>query len=376
MMTGDELERGYRLITPLPAGNMAEVREQNGRADRFVSLAGRKAKPVRWLWDGRIPVGVGTLFAGVPGSGKTHVALHLGAMLTRGTLPGHLEGTPTGIVVMSREDMLDETIVPRLQAEGADMARVFALPFASGAFSVETDMPELSSLVAREFVRYVVLDPMLAFTTGDTFKEAEVRRMLEPAQRLMEEHRLSISGVMHLNKDVMKDLLSRVTSSGAFTAIVRSVLFVGSDPDDDEEELNPSKVLAHGKSNLSRIAPSLGFRIVECTVPGEDEEGNEVEVSTSRLEMLGDSEVTADQLVKGRASAGSKKQQAEALIRRLCPATRATVVREGERVGISDRTLERTYKRMGGESSGQERDPETGQMGTALWRLPGWQGYG
>jgi AraC-like DNA-binding protein len=221
----------------------------------------------------------------------------------------------------------------------------------------------------------VILDPMLAFTTGDTFKEAEVRRTLEPAQRLMEEHKLSITGVMHLNKDVMKDLLSRVTSSGAFTAIVRSVLFVGSDPD-DEDELNPSKILAHGKSNLSRIAPSLGFRIVGCTVPGEDEEGYEVEVETSRLEMLGDSEVTAEQLVKGRASAGSKQQQAEALIRRLCPAHKESIIREGAAVGLSERTLERVYQRMGGLPGDQERDPETGKLGSAVWRLPKWQSYG
>jgi AAA domain len=348
-----------------------------GDADiRFVSLAGRKAKPVRWVWSGRIPVGVGTLLAGLPGGGKTHVALHLGSMLTRGTLPGHFDGTPSGIVVMSREDMLDETIVPRLQAEGADMDRVFALPFASGSFSVETDMPELDRLVARESVRMVILDPMLAFTTGDTFKEAEVRRTLEPAQRLMEEHKLSITGVMHLNKDVMKDLLSRVTSSGAFTAIVRSVLFAGADPDDDEDERNPSKILAHGKSNLSRIAPSLGFRIVGCTVPGEDEEGYQVEVETSRLEMLGDSEVTAEQLVKGRASAGSKQQQAEALIRRLCPAHKDSIIREGVVAGISEPTLRRAYRRMGGEVVEQERDPETGKMGTVMWRLPNWHGYG
>ena len=337
---------------------------------RFVSLAGRKAKPVRWVWSGRIPVGVGTLLAGLPGGGKTHVALHLGSMLTRGTLPGHFEGYPSGIVVMSREDMLDETIVPRLQAEGADMNRVFALPFASGSFSVETDMPELDRLVARESVRMVILDPMLAFTTGDTFKEAEVRRTLEPAQRLMEEHKLSITGVMHLNKDVMKDLLSRVTSSGAFTAIVRSVLFVGSDPDDDENELNPSKILAHGKSNLSRIAPSLGFRIVGCTVRGEDEEGYEVEVETSYLEMLGDSEVTAEQLVKGRTSAGTKQTQAEGLLLRMCPAHKDTIFREAERLEISLTTLGRAFRALGGEPDGQERDPDTGKMGSAMWRLP------
>ena len=57
----------------------------------------------------------------------------------------------------------------------------------------------------------------------------------------MEEHRLSISGVMHLNKDVMKDLLYAGTSSGCVTAIVRSVLFVGADPDEEEDELDRRK---------------------------------------------------------------------------------------------------------------------------------------
>lgn len=339
--------------------------EPNGKQEgsRFISLAGIKPKPVRWLWEGRIPLGVGTLFAGLPGCGKTHCTLHLGAKVTLGELPGDCYGIPSGIVVMSREDMLEETIVPRLIAEGADMERAFALPFSGGAFSVNRDMPELESLVNEESVRMVILDPMLAFTEGETFKESEVRRMLEPAQRLMQEHRLSITGVMHLNKDVMKDMLSRVTSSGAFTAIVRSVLFVGSDPD-DEDELNPSKILAHGKSNLSRMAPSLGFKIVEATV--ED-------VLTSRIEMTGESDVTADQLVKGRASAGTKQAQAEELLRRLCAGGKAvgkiTAETEAERLSISLTTLERAYRRLGGVPGEQERKPD-GTMGSAMWRLP------
>lgn len=65
------------------------------------------------------------------------------------------------------------------------------------------------------------------------------------------------------------------------------MLFVGADPD-DEDELNPSKVLAHGKSNLGRIAPSVGFRLVETVVEGEDEDGNETGVTTSAVEWLGD----------------------------------------------------------------------------------------
>jgi hypothetical protein len=338
---------------------------------RFISLDGLKPRPVRWLWDGRIPVGVGTLVGGLPGGGKTHVGLDVGAKLTRGVLPGDWEGTPSGIVVMSREDMLHETIVPRLIAAGADMSRCLALPFAAGRFSVETDMPELEAAVREVGARYVLLDPMLAFTERDrnVNLDNEVRGMLEPAQRLMEQHKLSITGVMHLNKDVMKDLVHRVSMSGAFVAIVRSVLFVGNDPD-DEDDLNPAKVLAHGKTNLSRIAPSLAFRIVETAVPGEDEDGNDVMVPTSRIEWMGDSEVTADQLVKGRGSEGTKLAQAENLIRRLAPAHKATIEREATTLGISRATVERAARRLGIETSDQERDPSTGKLGTAMWRLP------
>jgi hypothetical protein len=42
------------------------------------------AKPLRWLWPGRIPLGKLTLLAGDPGLGKTLVALDIIARVTRG----------------------------------------------------------------------------------------------------------------------------------------------------------------------------------------------------------------------------------------------------------------------------------------------------
>jgi hypothetical protein len=354
----------------VPIGEVA----QNGHgsdSSRFVSPAGLKPRPARWLWDGRIPVGVASLVAGIPGQGKSHVCLDVAAKVTRGELPGDFAGEPAAVVVMSREDMLQETIIPRLIAAGADTARVFILPMSAGKFDVARDMPELATLAHNKAVRLVILDPLLAFTSKARWEE-EVRDSLEPAQALMEEHRLSILGVMHLNKDVMQDVLSRVTHSQAFTALVRSVLFVGADPD-DEDELNPAKVLAHGKSNLSRIAPSVGFRLAETVVPGEDEEGNDIGVATSAVEWLGESEVTAEQLVKGRGSAGTKLAQAEALLRRLCPAGRQTLLTEADREGISEATLERAYRNLGGIKTGidsREHDPATGQLQPVVWRIP------
>jgi hypothetical protein len=335
---------------------------------RFVSPAGLKPRPARWLWDARIPVGVATLIAGIPGQGKSHITLDIAAKVTRGELAGDFATDPGVVVVMSSEDMLLETIVPRLLAAGADMDRVFVLPFTDGGFDVEKDLAALEALTRRESVRLVILDPLLAFTPGDGFKEAEVRRMLKPAQRLMQERRLAIVGVMHLNKDVMMDVLSRVTHSQAFTALVRSVLFVGADPD-DEDELNPAKVLAHGKSNLGKIAPSIGFRLAQTVVPGEDEDGNDIGVTTSAVEWLGESEITAEELVKGRGSTGTKLAQAEALLRRLCPVHKSTALREAEAQGISQSTLERAYRNLGGIATEPDRDPDTGQLQPGIWRL-------
>jgi len=61
-------------------------------------------------------------------------------------------------------------------------------------------------------------------------------------------------------------------------------------------------------------------------------------------------------LVKGRASAESKIAQAEGLLQRICPVHKDTAAREAEALGISLTTLERAYRRLGGEPGSQDRD--------------------
>jgi RecA-family ATPase len=341
---------------------------------RFVSLAGMKPRPVRWLWEDRLPRGFLSLIAGVPGQGKTGVGLERGARVTKGELEGDLFGKPSGFVIMSREDTLDEVIVPRLVAADADMAHVFALPMTGDKFSIEDDLPELERLIAAEDVGLVFLDPVLAFMRGKTYEDAKVREALSPIQAMAATHRVSVVAVMHLNKDVMKDLLSRITDSGAFTALVRSILFVGADPD-DEDERNPARLLAHGKSNYGPIKPSLAFRIEETWVDGEDEDGQPIKVRTSRLEFTGESEITAEQMVKGRASDGSKIQRAEALLRRLCPAAKTLVLEAGDAEKISESTISRAFRRLGGTADEQSHG-EDGRMQSVMWRLPASDRYG
>src|SRR5262249_42750622 len=59
----------------------APERAQNVRLTRLAMV---KPEPVRWLWPGRIPLGMVTVLDGDPGLGKSTMLLDLAARLTRG----------------------------------------------------------------------------------------------------------------------------------------------------------------------------------------------------------------------------------------------------------------------------------------------------
>src|SRR5260370_34974130 len=79
------------------------------------------ARPVPWLWPGRIAAGRLTLIDGDPDQGKSFVTLDLAARLTAGReLPdGCRPSGPMAVPVLSAADSREETIVPPLLAGGA-----------------------------------------------------------------------------------------------------------------------------------------------------------------------------------------------------------------------------------------------------------------
>jgi putative DNA primase/helicase len=86
-------------------------------------------REVDWLWTGRVPLGMMTMFAGDPKLGKSLVTLAMAAALSRG-LPLPLSARPNragSTILMSAEDDPARTVVPRLMAAGADLAKVHIL---------------------------------------------------------------------------------------------------------------------------------------------------------------------------------------------------------------------------------------------------------
>lgn len=231
---------------------------------------------VRWLWDGRIAQGTLALLAGREGLGKSTLAYHLAAEVTRGVLPGESYGIPRVVLVCANEDSWEHTITPRLIAAGADRTKVARIDAEIRtnvhlSLSLPHDNEELKELAMKYDAGLLILDPLMSVVDSsiDTHRDREVRLALEPLVALAEQSRMGILGLIHHNKGSSADPLNMVMASKAFTAVARSVHTCIADPDDETEE---RRLFATTKNNLGRMdLPVLGFTIASFPVETEDD---------------------------------------------------------------------------------------------------------
>lgn len=144
-------------------------------------------QPVAWLWRDWLALGKLHILAGAPGQGKTTIAISMAATVTSGgRWPDGSRCERGHALIWSGEDDPADTLLPRLIAAGADKSRVH---FISGTrtngelqpFDPSTDMVQLADKAARiGNVRLIVVDPLVSAVTGDSHKNTEVRRALQP----------------------------------------------------------------------------------------------------------------------------------------------------------------------------------------------------
>ncbi len=236
------------------------------------------AEPVQWLWPQRLALGKMTTFDGDPGLGKSSITLDIAARVSSGQpMPDGSPGITGGVVLITPEDGLSDTIQPRLARAGATLSKIVSVssiemvdPLTGYAYQRPFTLPEdlefLEKAMQRVDARLVIMDPIMAILgSKDTYKDSEVRSLLVPIQLLMERHRATCIMVRHLTKNGGDNMLYRGGGSIAFIGLVRTGLAVVKDPFDDTQ-----CVFAHIKSNLGKYAPSLNYRI-----SSDEEEGDE-----------------------------------------------------------------------------------------------------
>lgn len=349
---------------PVPGGDpSAEPSELDGI--HVVSLADVKPKEVSWLWPDRIPLGTLTLLDGDPGLGKSTLTLDLAARVTRdGEMPDggvpDLDG-PAGVVLLTAEDGLGDTIRPRLDAAGADASRVKALQGVDDEAGNERlptlgDVDQIRSVIRSCHARLLIVDPLTAYmgSRTDTHRDAAVRGALAGLAQLADEMGVAVLAIRHLNKSEDAKALYRGGGSIAFTASARSVLLVAKNPDDPSGE---GRVLAQLKANLARQQESLAFHL-------QEDDGGAVTIAWDGRSphdpagLLRESS-TADVSPRDQAKKWLRSELAAGPV----PATR--VKQRAESFGITPRTLRRAKEDLGIKSDKEDFDDSQW-----WWELP------
>jgi RecA/RadA recombinase len=287
---------------------------------------------VEWLWYGRLPRGKLVILEGRPDEGKTTLALDLAARVSTGAAMPFETDTrpPAGVVVLSAEDGLADTIRPRLEAAGANLHRIVAakpeeLPTLDAA-----GIEYIVALIERVDAQLVVIDPLMAFIPDqlDTHRDHHSRRLLRKLSGLAEATGATVLVLRHVHKGVALNAKDAGGGSIGFTAAARVVLLAGDDPEDDTQ-----KVLARVKGNLSAPFPALAYRLV-------------ADGFTVRVEWLRETDHLAEQLLalpaapEDRSALGEAKDVILDLLANG-PVAADLAIKQLKARGIAKRTWER-----------------------------------
>jgi len=303
---------------------------------------------VTWLWPGRIPLGKLTVVDGDPGLGKSAMTMDLAARLSAGQpFPDDTPTEAAGVVLLTAEDGLADTIVPRLQVAGADLSRILSLATLPAGGETERlttlpdDIPTIEQAIEEVGARLVIIDPLMAFLGGDvnSYRDQDVRRALTPLAKMAERTSAAVVLVRHLNKSTGGQALYRGGGSIGIIGAVRSGLLVAKDPEDAQR-----RVLASTKSNLGQPPTAWAYRL----------EGTEN--GAPRVVWLGESQHGAEALLtppsseEDRTAKDDAKDFLQAALSGGCVEA-AKVTQEAGTLGIAGKTLTRAKQALGVQSS-------------------------
>ena len=333
---------------------------------RIVTLSSIETEPLRPLWPGKLWHGKTSLLAGDPGLGKSLSTLDIAARITRGACwPASNDCAPLGdVVLLSAEDNAADTLRPRLESAGADLARVHVITdvveFDKGGgpkrrtFSLSTHLGHLERVFEERRPLLLVIDPITAYLSrdSDAHNTADVRAELAPLSDLAQRYGVAVLMVSHLNKATTMQAIYRITGSVAFVAAARSAFGVLRDPADRDRRL-----FLPVKNNLGRDVGGLAYRVVfDGHAPRIDWESVPVDVDID--------EVTSGARTLAKQSAVDEVADWLRDQLRHGPISATKLWREAKTAGHSQKRVRLAIRETGAESG------PMGYAGAWHYRLP------
>jgi DNA polymerase bacteriophage-type len=347
--------------------------------DGYVLVCAADVVPRRmdWLWQGHILRGSQELLTGIPGNGKSQIHCTFAALVSTGDAwPDGCNGAPPGNVIMlTAEDCLDQTMVPRLIAAGADRNRVFILKKIrkdnkERMFLLGEDLEELERMIVQlGDVRLVTIDPITAFMGSggkfDSHRAVDVRGQLGPLADLAERMDVALSAITHPPKHTTQRAIDHFIGSQAFIAAARIGHMTIEEVIEDEHgnKLPTGRSLfTNPKNNVSRKMSTLAYRIIEKPLDGD--------IKAARVTWEGFVDISADQAIAAATPARERGQQSDVVIFLMTilangPVAVKTIEDKAAENGFSKDQLHRAKRKMGVVAFKEEGTLE----GHWLWAL-------
>jgi hypothetical protein len=267
--------------------------------------------------------------------------------------------------MITAEDTLDQEVIPRLIAAGADCNRVYIMKSiklddkTSRQFLLAEDLDQLARDVMRiGNVGLVTLDPITAYMGGkiDSHKTTQVRSQLGPLKDFAETYDVAVSTITHPPKNAGRRAIDHFIGSQAFIAAGRIGHVCAEEMREDEatEEMVPTgRVLfAHPKHNPSGKMPTLAYRQGVITTGRDEQTGELIEAPY----VVWDAEtvnISPDDAVgmrdKKKESTQSKVQEfLKVILNSGNPVLQSYIAEEGkQRHGFTDKQLRTAKEKLG-----------------------------
>lgn len=240
---------------------------------RVVVLEDVAAERVRWLWPGRLPRGKLVCLDGAPATGKSTLSLDIAARVSTGAeWPDGAAGCPPGgVLLLSAEDGLGDTVRPRLEAAAADLTRVYSLTEVATVAedgrevavppSLPADLALIEQVINDRGVALVVFDVFMAFLAGkvDSHRDQDVRGVLHRLGAVAERTDACMVLIRHLRKSSDGSAINAGGGSIGIVGAARAGFIAARDPEDESGE---RRILAASKANLARLPASLAYRLI------------------------------------------------------------------------------------------------------------------
>jgi putative DNA primase/helicase len=359
----------------------AEENRKQPNADDVVTVCAADVvmRPLDWVWEGHLLRGSQELMSGLPDLSKSTVQIGYIACATA-RLPwpdGAPAVDPMNVIMLTAEDTLDQIVVPRLRAAGADISRVAILK------CIKTDQHERQFLLAEDLDRLerlvrkigavglITVDPITAYMGGkmDSYKATEVRSQLGPLKDFGERMNIALATITHPPKAAGPRAIDHFIASQAFIAACRvGHLCIAEMEEKDGERVPTGRVLfTNVRNSAHRLMPTLAYRKEEFTVSTEPRL-----ITAPRVIWEGSIDITAEAAI---AAVSGKKQpdqqrEVQAFLREMLKDDKMVLQKEIEEAGEAKNFTPKQL-RTAREKLGVHVFKEPGKMtGPWFWQLP------